>query len=135
MNEIQSWSWNLVQNLWWSFNFFGKKLHHRCLVGFKILFWNRINPLSWHNSLKIVSSNLIGSSYSPICICYNFVTLYTAQKNKFSTKDFFSKCDQIRSFLRIWSYLLKKFLMEKIVFCVALYMHLSRVSNRNTRTN
>ena len=31
-----------------------------------------------------------------------------AQKMKFSIKDFFSKCDQIRRFLRIWSYLLKK---------------------------
>ena len=31
-----------------------------------------------------------------------------AQKVKFSIKDFFSKCDQIRSFLRIWSHLLKK---------------------------
>ena len=27
----------------------------------------------------------------------------TAQKIKFSIKDFFSKCDEIRSFLRIWS--------------------------------
>ena len=33
-------------------------------------------------------------------------------------KDFSSKCDQIRSFLRIWSYLLKKSLMENFVFCV-----------------
>ena len=32
----------------------------------------------------------------------------TAQKLKFSIKDFFSKCDQIRSFLRIWSHLLRK---------------------------
>ena len=31
---------------------------------------------------------------------------------KFSIKDFFSKCDQIHSFLRIWSHLLKKSLME-----------------------
>ena len=31
----------------------------------------------------------------------------TAQKMKFSIKDYFSKCDQIRSFLRIWSHLLK----------------------------
>ena len=30
------------------------------------------------------------------------------KKMKFSIKDFFSKCDQICSFLRIWSYLLKK---------------------------
>ena len=40
----------------------------------------------------------------------------TAQKMKFSIKDFFSKCDQIRSFLRIWSHLLKKSLIENF-FC------------------
>ena len=32
----------------------------------------------------------------------------TTQKMKFSIKDFFSKCDKIPSFLRIWSHLLKK---------------------------
>ena len=32
----------------------------------------------------------------------------TAQKMTFSVKDFFSKCDQIRNFLWIWSNLLKK---------------------------
>ena len=36
---------------------------------------------------------------------------------KFSTKDFFSKYDQIRRFLRIWSHLLKKPLMENVIFC------------------
>ena len=41
----------------------------------------------------------------------------TAQNMKFSIKDFFSKCDQIRSFLRIWSHLLKKSLMENFIFC------------------
>ena len=35
---------------------------------------------------------------------------------KFSIKDFFSKCNQIRSFLRIWSHLLKKSLMENFIF-------------------
>ena len=35
---------------------------------------------------------------------------------KFSIKCFFSKCDQIRSFLRIWSHLLKNFLMENVIF-------------------
>ena len=42
---------------------------------------------------------------------------HTAQKIKFSIKDFFSKCDQIRGFLRIWSYLLKKSLTENFIFC------------------
>ena len=43
--------------------------------------------------------------------------LVTTQKMKFSVKDFFSKYDQTRSFLRIWSYLLKKSLMENLTFC------------------
>ena len=42
---------------------------------------------------------------------------YIAQKMKFSIKDFFSKCDQILSFLRIWSHLLNKFLMENFILC------------------
>ena len=41
----------------------------------------------------------------------------TAQKMSFSINDFFSKYDQIRSFLRIWSHLLKKSLMENFTFC------------------
>ena len=48
--------------------------------------------------------------------------LVTAQKMKFSIKDFFSKCDQIPSFLRIWSNLLKKSLMENSIFCAVLYI-------------
>ena len=37
-----------------------------------------------------------------------FITSGAAQKMNFSIKDFFNKCDQIRSFLRISSHLLKK---------------------------
>ena len=47
--------------------------------------------------------------------------VYTAQKMKFSIKDFLSKCDQIRRKLRIWSYLLKKFLMENFIFSAVIY--------------
>ena len=36
---------------------------------------------------------------------------------KFSIKDFFSKCDQIRRQLWIWSHLLKKSLMKNFSFC------------------
>ena len=36
---------------------------------------------------------------------------------KFSIKDLFSKYDQISSFLRIWSHLMKKYLMENFIFC------------------
>ena len=37
---------------------------------------------------------------------------------KFSIKDFFSKCDQIRGFRRIRSHLLEKSFMENFIFCV-----------------
>ena len=48
----------------------------------------------------------------------------TTQKMKFSIKDFFSKCDQIRCKLRIWSHLLKKSLMENLIFCAVLLLFL-----------
>ena len=35
---------------------------------------------------------------------------------KFSTEDLFSECDQICSFLRIWSHLLKKSSMDVFIF-------------------
>ena len=37
---------------------------------------------------------------------------------KFSVKNFFGKCDQIRRKLHIWSHLLKKPLMENLIFSV-----------------
>ena len=39
------------------------------------------------------------------------------KKMKFSVKDFLSKYDQIYHFLRIWSHLLKKPLMQDSIFC------------------
>ena len=35
---------------------------------------------------------------------------------EFSITDFFSKFDQIRSFVRVWSHLLKKSLLENLIF-------------------
>ena len=43
--------------------------------------------------------------------------IYTVQKMNFSIKNFLSKCDQVRSFMRIWSHLLKKSSMENFIFC------------------
>ena len=39
---------------------------------------------------------------------------------KFSIKDFFCNIDQIRTFVRIWSQLLKKSLMENFIFCAVI---------------
>ena len=51
------------------------------------------------------------------CIVYTLLSIFTVQKMKFSIIDFFSKCDQIRRKLWIWSHLLKKSLMENFIFC------------------
>ena len=48
---------------------------------------------------------------------------------KFSIKDFSSKCVQIRSFLRIWSHLLEKSLMENFTFCAVNLVHSLNFSN------
>ena len=57
----------------------------------------------------------------PSCVLILIMTLkllkLIAQTVKFFIKDFFSKCTQIRSFLRIWSHLLKKSLMGNFIFC------------------
>ena len=52
--------------------------------------------------------------------CNNYSCSYsqlTTQKMKFFIKDFFSNCNQIRSYLRMWSYWLKKSLTENFTFC------------------
>ena len=52
--------------------------------------------------------------------CQQLITI--VQKMKFSIENFFCKCDQIHSFLRIWSHLLTKSLMENFIFCAAKVM-------------
>ena len=66
---------------------------------------------------KLKCSNHIEEIYWAASRKKNALSTITAQKMKFSIKDFFSKCDQIRKKLQIWSHLLKKFLMENFIFC------------------
>ena len=51
---------------------------------------------------------------------HKYGVLFIAQRMKFSIKDFFSKCVQIRRKLRIWSHLLEKSLMENFIFYAVL---------------
>ena len=46
--------------------------------------------------------------------------LFTAQKMKFSMKDFSSQSDHIHILLQSWSHLLKKSLMKNFFFCAVL---------------
>ena len=53
---------------------------------------------------------------------------------KFPIEYFFSKCDQIRSLPRIWSHLLKKFLMQSFIFCAVMFWYLFHVAEKNIKT-
>ena len=62
------------------------------------------------------------SNWNPLLILTNaecVLICFTAQKMEFSIKYFFRKCEQIRSFLRFYSYLLKKYLIVNLIFCGA----------------
>ena len=54
----------------------------------------------------------------PFFLPANFI----AQKVKFSIKDFFSKCYQIRRRIWIWSHLLRKILNAKLHFLCSVYL-------------
>ena len=79
----------LVQNYYW-----GAHAKLRCF------WWICINGLPYYTFSKFLKAFL----------------KITAQKMKFSIKDPFSKCDQIRRKLLIWSHLLKNSLMEIFIF-------------------
>ena len=81
------------------------------------------DPFCTSNVGFLLILRVIKSSYHCANFCYHFCAhdINTAQKMQFSIKDFFSKCDQIRNFLRIWSHLLKKSLTENCIFS-AMYL-------------
>ena len=68
--------------------------------------WHLINLLYFVKSINFGTKSILRSTGSVI-----------AKKMRFFIKDFFSKCDETRSFLRTWSNLLEKSLMENFIFC------------------
>ena len=68
------------------------------------------------------NSNIPGETLWKLFISTTFthleITLH--KKMKFFIKDLLSKCNQIRSFLWIWSHFLKNLLMENFIFCSVL---------------
>ena len=50
------------------------------------------------------------------CSIVSVINFEHSQKMKFSIKDLFSKCDQTRMIVRIWSYLLNEILDKKFFF-------------------
>ena len=71
--------------------------------------------------MHVLNDDPLTKNLSAFIIAFKHGLSFTAQKMEFSIKVFFSKCDQIRSFLQIWSHLLKKSLWKTSFFvqCLA----------------
>ena len=96
-----------------------QKIHLNCSFPF-YWFYQQKNKLNWIGR-RYKKERSRKKDYKPLN--YNLLkiildgTVTTTQKMKFSIEDFFSKCDQIRRKLRIWSHLLKKWLIGNFIFC------------------
>ena len=71
----------------------------------------------WAPSVKVLIVK-----FSKLYKTFLFSTFSLYKKMKFSIKDCFSKCDQSRKYLRIWSHLLKKSLTVNVIFCGVFYV-------------
>ena len=83
------------------------------------VFWHVLDASKFRISFNTSSLSTSKNEKGLQCVSLHTSPIATLHKTmKFSIKDFFSKCEQIRSFQPIWSHLLKKSLMENFVFCV-----------------
>ena len=95
-----------------------------------VVLWRHLQPSMFSMVLLLFRGNILSSPFcqrrcvyfkTPIAAIHyikwtGFTSRTTAQKRNFSIRDFFSKCDQIRRKMRIWSYLLKKTSTENFIF-------------------
>ena len=109
----------------------------------KISFIKSVPWVQFSNYLDRKSLNSMYWQVTVSCTCANFSNFKRRGKSiflkkslhkkmKLSIKDFFSKWDQIRRKLHIWSHLPKKSLRENFIFCVV--WTLIRVSNFTYKT-
>ena len=66
--------------------------------------------------LQVVSEFYHNIENRNLVVLSKCAILYTAQKRKFSAKDFYSNCEQIREKLQICPHLLQKSLMGNLIF-------------------
>ena len=89
----------------------------------KLYIWRRTYIL-WDIRIELIGKEIQIEIFNFLAL---HVTLSTVQKMKLSIKDFFSKCDQNHSFLRIWSHLVKKSLTENFIFRAVVIMKYLRI--------
>ena len=105
---------NYLQKYWTRVNYLNLSQIFLCSVCWNLLCIKKsISFFVWCLSLKGVKHS--DTRLLPQYFQIKHHSLH--KKMKFS----FSKCDQIRSFLRVWSHLRKKSLMENFIFSVVIF--------------
>ena len=121
-----------VKDFFWIHNWSKDyNLKFRCKIIVKEFSWKNSSLTKvWTELLNYLTNNryefqvhfrnfkvFFQSSFTYVILRFSHILQILAQKMKFSIKDFFSKCDQIRRNLPIWSHLLKKYLIGNFIFC------------------
>ena len=116
-----------------------------CFVFLKHPFWHSpfwlLTDDFWvanYSYFNIKSVTSVTDAYFRTLSCIyetRYLAGFTAQKMKFSIKNFLSKCDQIHRKLRIWSHLLKKSWTENFIFCAVVLSKYSKVSKKSVLKN
>ena len=104
-----------------------KNIEIKYLLLFQSLFscWHILYKFKeWFHILScwLFQRKIFFRALRPFVAFNNNPIILTAQKMKFSIRDFFSKCDQIRRKLQIWSDLLNKSVLESLIFVQWLIM-------------
>ena len=81
-------------------------------------FLTEYNRMTLHKKCKVGTAQTLNLHWE----CKNS-KVDTAQKMKFSIKDFFSKFDQFHSFFRIWPHLLKKSVIFLFPYFIYLFIY------------
>ena len=119
-NDTYNYNLNLIfcteKDVYLTFLFYSKKSTSRSIIPF---FTMKQVPSLTNNiySVCLIVIDLLCSTLhrkaSTKTPCFHFSC---AQKMMFFSKDFFTKCDQIRTFLWVWSHLLKKSSQKNFIF-------------------
>ena len=119
-NTLSEWVAPSMKSIW----LFSKKVGQNSKAYLKWDFWGnrRKHVVFFSLQLKVKVDIFVVQTFS-----YKLFWQFIIQKIKFSTNTFFSKREQIRSFLQIWSDLLKKSLLENLILCAVVYSILQKL--------
>ena len=138
-NTVLHGSLSMLEKFWISNREGNRYVFKKKIVSKKRNMWKLLRITKHLQSYSLTYLEHVTTSIT-VCWSENSINLWhlTAEKVKLSIEDFFSKCDKIRSFQRVWSHLLKKSLRKTsffvqclTVFIKAAYAFLKELETKN----